>query len=224
MTHILITEINEILRSFANSNNAVLMSKYMKFKFPFICVSKPCREEITKDWILNIRKEHFNDIPLIAKRLWLLEQREFQYIACELLVQFVKQSPADFEDDIEYYITTKSWWDTVDTLATKVVGVYLKNHSDKIQYLANKWSNSNNMWLNRAAILFQLKYKQTTDTLLLQEIILQHANSNEFFIKKAIGWALRELSKSNPEFVLEFISSHELKSLSVREASKYLHI
>jgi 3-methyladenine DNA glycosylase AlkD len=119
-------------------------------------------------------------------------------------------------------ITNKSWWDTVDFIATKLVGTYLVLYPCERKNYVNKWINSGNIWLQRTAILFQLKYKEQTDFELLTYIIRQLNHTDEFFINKAIGWALREYSKTNPVKVKEFIDSVQLSNLSIKEGSKYL--
>jgi len=122
----------------------------------------------------------------------------------------------------EWLIINKSWWDTVDSLASNCVGTYFRFYPEKIEYYNSKWITSDNMWLNRTAIIFQLKYKKDTDFELLKNNIRHHSHQREFFIKKAIGWSLREYSKVNPSAVIKFIDENELQNLSIREASKYL--
>ena len=123
---------------------------------------------------------------------------------------------------MEQLITKKSWWDTVDMLAQKQVGWIAKNHPEVIEETIEKWSVSDHLWLRRSAILFQLKYKENTNEELLYRYIIINAESEDFFIQKAIGWALREYSKTNPQSVRDFIANHQLAKLSVREGSKYI--
>lgn len=118
---------------------------------------------------------------------------------------------------MEWLISTKSWWDTVDAIAPKPVGKIAASYPEVIEETLDGWAVHENMWLRRAAILFQLKYKEKTDDALLYRYILKNADSKEFFIQKAIGWALREYSKTNPASVKEFIENHKLAPLSVRE-------
>jgi 3-methyladenine DNA glycosylase AlkD len=123
---------------------------------------------------------------------------------------------------MEQLITTKSWWDTVDAIAPKAVGKIADKFPEVVPETIDGWATHDYMWLKRAAILFQLKYKQKTDEELLYQYIRQNAASKEFFIQKAIGWALREYSKTNPASVKKFIEGQPLAPLSVREGSKYL--
>lgn len=123
---------------------------------------------------------------------------------------------------MEELITSKSWWDTVDTLAQKAVGKIARSFPDVIEENIEFWNDSDHLWLQRSAILFQLKYKEQTNEDLLYRYIITHSQSKEFFIQKAIGWALREYSKTNPDSVRQFMEKHPLSKLSVREGSKYI--
>jgi 3-methyladenine DNA glycosylase AlkD len=123
---------------------------------------------------------------------------------------------------IEKLITTNSWWDTVDTIAKNILGEYLLEYPLETENVIERFSNSDNMWLNRSAILFQLGYKQKTNFELLQSECEKHKNSNEFFIQKAIGWALREYTKTNPEMVRNYVANTNLKKLSQKEALKHI--
>lgn len=218
----LVDEAVKILAEHRNDSDAFFMSKYMKNKFAFLGIKKPFRKELTSDWERKIKSLYFNSVPELSKMLWEKEEREFQYIALDLLCNYVKESDIDFIHDIESFIVTKSWWDTVDLLASNVAGVYFRKYPQLIDSTVREWSQNPNMWLNRTSVLFQLKYKQQTDTELLKQVILAHAHSGEFFLQKAIGWALREYAKTDAEFVKSFLAQYELKPLSRREASKHL--
>jgi 3-methyladenine DNA glycosylase AlkD len=121
-------------------------------------------------------------------------------------------------------ITQKSWWDTVDYLAVNHLGTALQNDKKRQYSYSDQLINSQNVWLRRSAILFQLKYKERTDFDLLQAHILKTISESEFFIRKAAGWALREYSKTNPSAVRQFIQDYQgqLSRLTIREGSKYL--
>ena len=121
---------------------------------------------------------------------------------------------------IEKLILNNSWWDSVDTIAKYILGEYLFEFPLETKNVIERFSNSENMWLNRSAILFQLGYKQKTNADFLFSECLKQSHSNEFFIQKAIGWALREYAKSNPEIVRQFVKNSNLKPLSIKEALK----
>jgi 3-methyladenine DNA glycosylase AlkD len=149
-------------------------------------------------------------------------QREFQYAANSFLGRLEKELPASFIKTIEYMLTTKSWWDTVDTISGGPLGVHFKRFPEVREKYLMKWRVSDNFWLRRAAILFQLNYKQETDFDLLCEIITENLGSKEFFINKAIGWSLRQYARVDPNAVKKFVMSTPLHPLSRREALKHL--
>ena len=123
----------------------------------------------------------------------------------------------------EYLIMNKSWWDTVDMIASKFIGNMFLRFPDLREEYLTKWLNSENIWLRRVCILYQLKYKENTDTKILERVISKTSNTNEFFLNKAIGWILREYSKTNAEYVKNFVKNYNLSNLSKREALKWLN-
>jgi 3-methyladenine DNA glycosylase AlkD len=153
--------------------------------------------------------------------LWKKDEREYHYTAITYTGKFIKKLPKDVISFLEKLITTKSWWDSVDSIAP-LVGELARRYPEIIEENIDSWAVDDNFWLRRSAILFQLKYKQQTNEDLLYDYIVKNANSKEFFLQKAIGWALREYSKTNPVSVKAFIEGNELAPLSVREGSKYL--
>ena len=158
----------------------------------------------------------------ILLNCWNKEEREFQYVVVYYLKAMQKFLKREDISRLKYLIVTKSWWDTVDLLA-KVVGslVICIEGYDQIML---EWSKDNNMWLKRVAILYQLSLKEKVDEIILDKILVNNLGDIEFFINKAIGWALRDYSKYNPEWVKEFIRKNKdnMANLSIREASKYI--
>ncbi len=210
--------ITDIFEQHADPKKAVEMSQYMRNLHPYYGLSKPLRSAVTKP-VLRELKNAAPDMKLIHI-LWDKPQREYQYFCLEYLFATKKHWNEDLIQDLEQLITRKSWWDTVDTLAIRMVGEYFKKWPQNKEKIIGQWSDSDNMWLNRTAILFQLKYKEKLDEKLLFDIIRKHVLSTEFFIQKAIGWALREYAYTHRESVMDFISSTPLKPLSKREATK----
>lgn len=206
----------------ANEENAVQMSKYLKNHFPFFGIKTPERRAIQKVFFqeTDLLNQPFDENFVLE--LWENPERECQIAACDYIVHFLKKLEKQHIYLMEKLITTKSWWDTVDTLAQKPVGTIAKNHPELVNDVIEKWVVSEDMWLRRSAIIFQLKYKESTDEERLYRYIKLNSDSKQFFIQKGIGWALREYSKTNPSSVRAFIASHRLASLSVREGSKYL--
>lgn len=207
-----------------NEHEASRMSAYMKENFPFLGIKSTPRRQIMRDFVKQYGWPAEPEIYTLVKQLWQKEEREYQYLALDLLEhRFKKSIKANDATLLEYLVTHKSWWDTVDLIASKLCGAYFKKYPQQIAPYAEKWINSSNMWLNRIAILYQLKYKKDTDEFRLFSYCLQHADSTEFFHQKAIGWALREYSKTDPKAVVKFVESKTLKPLSKREALKWVH-
>lgn len=218
-----INEIEESFKSVANAEYATKMEAYLKNKFKFYGIKRPILKEVSKPFLRKENLPDFDTLIDITKKLWDKPQREYHYFALDLLDKYYKKWTDDYLELFEWMVVNKSWWDTVDIIATNKMGKYLLGNQNLIENYNYKWVNSNNMWLNRVAILFQLKYKNQTDLELLFSNIQQHKDSNEFFIQKAIGWALREYSKTNQKIVAEFVENEELKPLSSREALKIIN-
>jgi 3-methyladenine DNA glycosylase AlkD len=212
-----------LLQGSANAKLAEGMAAYMKHKFEFYGIPAPLRNTLynkAKPSSATITTWH--QLQQELDILWDRPQRECHYCAVELLLQYKKLWHQQPLSDITHYITNNSWWDTVDGLASNAVGYYFTKNKKEQSALIPTLIQSDNMWLQRTAIIYQLKYKLSTDTTLLTQAIIPHLGSNEFFIQKAIGWALRQYSKHNVAWVQQFIQQHTLKPLSLREASKYL--
>ena len=206
----------------ANPAHAAPMKKYMRDQFDYLGIKSPQFKELMKEFIATNGLPPIKDLDAILRDLWSLPQREFQYAANGFLGKAEKQLPANFIKTIEYMIVTKSWWDTVDTISGGPLGVHFRRFPEvREKYLA-KWRASDNFWLRRATILFQLNYKKETDFKLLTEIICENLGSKEFFINKAIGWSLRQYARVDPEAVKKFVGSTPLHPLSRREAMKHL--
>ncbi|WP_248734370.1 DNA alkylation repair protein [Neobacillus rhizosphaerae] len=205
-----------------NETEAVPMKNYMKVHFSFLGIKSPLRKELEKQFFKDtgLLKEPFSKEFIVE--LWEKDEREYQYTALTYIEKSLNKLQKTDLPFMEQLITTKSWWDTVDAIAPKAVGKIADKFPEVVPETIDGWATHDYMWLKRAAILFQLKYKQKTDEELLYQYIRQNAASKEFFIQKAIGWALREYSKTNPASVKKFIEGQPLAPLSVREGSKYL--
>lgn len=218
-----ITELEHVFQQNSSRELATPMEAYMKNHFDFLGIKTTPRRAFFKT-ISNNHKEEIKQKPReIALELYLKKEREFHYCAIEILVKELKKKY--LKEDIhliEKLITNHSWWDSVDTLAKFLLGNYLTQFPEEIQPVITRFSNSGNMWLNRSAILFQLDYKSKTDAQLLFAVCKKHCGSKEFFIQKAIGWALRDYSRFNPEEVIKFVTENNLKPLSKREALRNL--
>ncbi|BBN98145.1 DNA alkylation repair protein [Sporolactobacillus terrae] len=219
-------DLQPLLRSFAakqNQENARAMARYMRDQFPFFGIKTPERRAAVRDFIKQYGLPEANQIEIAVKTLWSHPNRECHYAALDLLVRLKKQLNREHLPLLEWMITSKSWWDTVDCIAPQCCGPLFARDPQLIQRYAEPWIISDHLWLRRAALLFQLKFKAQTDEALLFRYILLNADSDQFFIKKAIGWALREYAKTAPDTVGRFIHEHPLKPLSKREGLKWLN-
>lgn len=215
-----------IIEKFEANRNEELagpMEAYQKNHFPFLGIKSPLRKQLLKEqfteYALPEREQLFEEVW----KLYNLPEREYQYAGIALIEKMRKLLTLEDFPVILQLIETKSWWDSVDSIAPHFVGQLVKSDREYGETVMMEWAKSDNMWTNRSAILHQLKFKQETDSELLFKIIRQHSNSKEFFIQKAIGWALREYAKTNPDTVKEFVEEQPLKPLSKREALKHFN-
>ena len=211
-------DIFEIFRTSVNPEQAIRMSAYMRDQFNYLGIHTPLRRKLSRDIIKAQKAVNWDFIF----KCWEQPEREFQYFAIDCLDK-VKSTllPADIPN-FRRLITEKSWWDTVDGLVA-IVG-YIALRYTEVNEILLKWSTDENIWLRRTAIDHQLLRKYETDTVLFEQILVNNFGQNEFFINKAIGWSLRDYSKTNPDWVRSFIERYrdKLSPLSVREASKYI--
>ncbi len=204
----------------ASPENAIPMKKYMREQFDYFGIKSQQREEIYKAFLKEYGLPELGNLHEYVRYLWEKQQRDFQYTAMSIVDRLVIQADENLIDLLEYMIINKSWWDTVDYIAARPVGNYFIKFPKQIKPITEKWMSSGNMWLQRSALLFQLKYKKNTDEKLLYDYITRLAEHKDFFIRKAIGWTLREYSKINPKSVEKFIKSHTLSPLSVKEGMR----
>ena len=220
--HPYVASLKTLFEQNANPEQAGPMKKYMRDQFEYLGIKTPQNTVLQKEFYKENSLPIISDLDEILLDLWSLPQREFQYVGMGLLGKFEKQIPAEFIVTVEYLIVTKSWWDTVDAIAGHTIGSHFKRFPKIRERYLKKWRKSKNIWLRRTAILFQLGYKDETDFDLLTEIICENLGSDEFFINKAIGWALRQYAYTDPQAVKKFVKSTPLHPLSRREAMKHL--
>jgi 3-methyladenine DNA glycosylase AlkD len=220
--HSYLQPLAEAFQSNANKEIAFFMKKYMKGQFEFFGIKSPERTELKKDFLQKHGLPGPEILPAVVKECWELPQREYLYVMMELLERLAKKAEKDRIELYEFIILSKSWWDTVDFIAANLVGVHFQKYPEMIYPVTEIWMSSGNIWLQRTSLLFQLKYKMKTDVNLLSGYIQRLQGSKEFFINKAIGWILREYSKTDGDWVMNYVQNHELAPLSRREALKWL--
>lgn len=204
-----------------DNENAVKMAKYMRNMFQFYGLPTPKRKQIYKDFLKEEKATMSIDWELLDK-CYNDEYREFQYFVMDYLISFQKFLTYEDVPKIKKYIKTKQWWDTIDGF-DRIIGNIAFTDS-RINDLMLAWSKDDDIWLRRIAIDHQLLRKEKTNTELLKQIIINNFGSDEFFINKAIGWSLRDYSKTNPQWVKNFIDKYRdrMDKLSIKEASKYI--
>lgn len=217
-----ITELEQRFLLLANPEQAIGAEAYMKNQFKYFGIYTTERRKISNDFIKQTGLLSENELNKTVKVLWKKDNREFQYVGIELIKFHKKHWAENIIELTEFCLINKSWWDTVDGIASDILGDYFKLFPHQIKPVTSSWNNSQNFWLQRSSIMFQKTYKKNTDTNLLAKYILNCNHSKEFFIQKAIGWALREYSKTNPNWVTEFVANNQLAPLSKREATRIM--
>lgn len=222
LTSNLLENLSFIFDQNQDREKAIPMEKYMKNHFKFLGIKTPERRALMKQFFSETDLLKLEFQQNFVQCLWEKKEREYQYAALDYINKSLKKISKQELPLFEKLIMTKSWWDTVDSIAPHAVGHIAKIAPEVKGEVIETWAYGEHLWLRRASILFQLKYKEDTEESRLYRYILHNASSKEFFIQKAIGWSLREYSKTNPESVRQFIHEHSLSKLSVREGSKYI--
>lgn len=214
-------EIKHLFEQNRNEDNAIKMSKYMRDQFKFYGIPTPTRKSLYKDLLKEEKGKKIIDWNFLDK-CYEDDYREFQYLALDYIENMQKFLNYDDVPKLYKYIKSKQWWDTIDGFDRIVGNIAFKD--DRINDLMLKWSKDEDFWLRRIAIDHQLGRKEKTNTKLLEQILLNNFESDEFFINKAIGWSLRDYSKTNPDWVKDFLNKYENKmdKVSLKEAYKYI--
>jgi 3-methyladenine DNA glycosylase AlkD len=217
----MIEDLVKIFSAHSHSENAAKQSAYLRDLFPFVGITKPTLASLEKTFFKTIVITSEKELEKILLKLWEREEREYHYTAISLAKRYKNLASPAFIKVLEKLIRTKSWWDTVDDIASNLVGPLVQKYQLKEM---EAWIDDPYLWIRRTALLYQLKYKEKTDEKQLFRFIEKQSNDSDFFIRKAIGWALREHSKHNPKSVAAFIKKNRenLSGLSIREGSKYL--
>ena len=196
-------------------------ARYMRNQFEFYGLKMPAWTALAKDFFKANGLFDGAELKTFARLCFEDDYREIQYLGLEMVQRRLKKQEEDFIYFLEELIQSKSWWDTVDWL-NKLTGIHFKRFPHLIKPVTEKWIASGNIWLQRVCLIFQLTYKQDTNQDLLFDYVLRLAHSDEFFIQKAAGWALRQYSRYEPEAVTTFINSHQLAPLTKREGLKII--
>ena len=219
------TFLNQLASRYAAQADAEIaagQSAYLKHQFSFIGLKTPTRRAIDKAFLKEMGPPPIDSLKAIVKDAYERPERDYQLLAVDLVDKQVKKLDASFMDLAHHMIVNKSWWDTVDMVASHLVGGLVLKHPFLVEKV-DEWITDDNMWLRRTAIIHQLLFKTKTDEKRLFAYCEQQLHESEFFIRKAIGWALRQYAKTAPEPVRDFVATHpEMSHLSRREALKHL--
>jgi 3-methyladenine DNA glycosylase AlkD len=217
--------LKQSLESCSKPERAVNMAAYMRNQFAFFGIPAPERKAIVKAIVQAHGLPPIDEWQTLIRLCFEMgEAREMAYAAGDILIPKKKKLSADWLPLIEELIVSSAWWDTVDWLAPHLAAAIFEKIPDQVHPVTRRWIQTDNIWLQRSAIIFQLHTKQATNEALLYEHILYRADSNEFFVQKGAGWALRQYSKINPESVRQFVAQHAdtLPPLTVREGMKVI--
>lgn len=217
----LISELSSLFHKERDPVYAQKQSAYLRDQFLFFGLSKPKRAIVQKELFAKFSWKE-ETLQTVALELWKCPEREFQYAAVDLLIKHKRQLTETSLPLLQTMISTHSWWDTVDLIAAHLLGGIVFRFP-QLKLMMDKWILDPHLWIKRSALLCQLKWKKDTDEKRLISYCEALIHEKDFFLRKAIGWVLREYSKTNPDFVRLFIHNHpELSPLSLKEASKYL--
>ncbi|MEV6580126.1 DNA alkylation repair protein [Streptomyces sp. NPDC051582] len=207
----------------ADPERAAAMAAYMKDVAPFLGLRTPLRRELSKAVTEGTATPREADVAALVLRCWALPEREYQYFAVDYLRRHVGVCSPGFLPVLRRLIVTVPWWDTVDLLAAHAAGPLVTAYPE-LSAVMDEWIGDEDLWLARTALLHQLRYKSATDTERLFAYCRRQSGHPDFFVRKAIGWALREYAKTDPEAVRAFVAAQRgpLSPLSVREALKNL--
>jgi len=222
MPHPYLKEIQKIFVANGNQLIAKGAKAYLLNQFEFYGIKTPLRRQLCKAFYKTHPIKDHTELSKLIKECFNEPQRELHYFAIELLGHHKKIWSIKTIPLIEWMITHQSWWDSVDSTNTHVISKFFLLHPEYIKAYTSKWNQSSNKWLIRMSILFQLPYKEKTNTELLEKYIVNRIDTNEFFVNKAIGWALRAYAYTNKKWVIRFVKDHpQLSNLSKREALKH---
>jgi 3-methyladenine DNA glycosylase AlkD len=219
--HAYLIPLDEAFCSIADPVIARGAGAYMKNISDFYGIKAPDRRQVLSIFLKQSGLPETVDLKDVIMSAWSHPMREMQYAAMEILFKTRKKSNPDWINLYEYMIVNKSWWDTIDYISPHCLNYHFKHFPEVLKPTINRWMDSENIWLQRSCLLFQLKSKEQTDEKLLFTLINQLSYHKEFFIRKAIGWALREYAKTRPNAVISFVETHSLSGLSKREALKH---
>lgn len=201
------------------------MQAYMKSEMPYLGVKAAIVKQVERTAWKDFPIKEIDDYEWVVRHLWEnARYREERYAAQDIAWRFKKYIVMEMLPLYQEMIITGAWWDHVDFIAADLIGELLRKYPDQMKPILKKWIRNDDLWIRRSAILSQLRFKEETDTEMLFAFCEAQLKDSTFWIRKAIGWALRQHSKTDPESVRQFIDRHgeNMAGLTLREASKYI--
>ena len=217
-----LSSLKAIFETHTDQAKAGPMQAYMRDQFLFLGIRSPERNALLREFFADQGPPPIDELSDLVTALWDWPEREYQYAAQALIDKVNRQHHPEHIDLFEKTIITKSWWDTNDWTASHPVGDLFRRFPETRDETIAHWRVSDDFWLRRVSMLFQLRYKAATNVDLLFDLIRENLGSSEFFINKAIGWTLREYSKTDADTVKRFVADTDLAPLSHKEALKWL--
>ncbi len=222
----LVQAVRDGLAALADPVAAPAMQAYMKSVMPFRGVPKPARDALVRELVATRPAPDAATFDVQVRELWDgAEFREDRYVAIALTGQRRWSPPQDasWVPLHRHWIVTGAWWDTTDEIATKRIGPLLRDDPGTLTPVLRGWATDPDRWLRRTAVIAQLGSRAATDTALLAAAVEANLADPDFFLRKAIGWALRQHARTDPEWVRRFVAEHPgLSPLSRREALRHL--
>lgn len=211
------------LAPLASAPDASAMQAYMKDVAPFLGVKTPERRRALRSAWTGLSPLDPAGVSDVARALWALPEREYQYAACDLIGRHARGLPGEFvADPVQHLLTSRPWWDTVDSLGSVAVTPLVDRHPALVELMWS-WLDSGDRWLVRAALQHQRGLRERTDLTRLFAMCDRFAADREFFVAKAIGWALRDVTRWDAPAVQAFVDEHpDLSTVARREATKGL--
>ncbi|MFE6974602.1 DNA alkylation repair protein [Streptomyces sp. NPDC057682] len=219
----LLARLTECYPAAADPERARSSAAYLKHVAPFLGIPMPERRALSRTVVAGTPRPDEPDCVAVALRCWALPEREYHYFAVDYLRRHAGRCSSAFVPVLRHLVSTVPWWDTVDALAAHVAGPLVAADPEQARTM-DAWIEDGDLWVVRTALLHQLRFKEATDARRLFAYCLRRAGHPDFFVRKAIGWSLREYAKTDPEAVRDFVDAHRdrLAPLSVREATKHL--
>lgn len=218
-----LADVRGALVPLADPARAEPMRAYMKDVAPYLGIATPERRKVLRPLFKEWGPPTQVELGQTARLLWAQPEREYHYSACDVIAKYQNVADALFlHSDVEFLLTTKPWWDTVDSLGSAVVTPLVARNQELVETMWD-WLRGDNLWLTRAAIQHQRGLKQNTDVARLTAMCDERSTDREFFIAKAVGWALRDLAHIDVDAATRFLADHpKLPPVAKREAIRGL--